>query len=162
MGCYLYKLIDSQDANRLIQRLAAIRANVHLKLSPAREAGALGFTTHMKVGNDHAAVFSLGNQRVLDEWFAQRTRAQPGRGKTGVRPAANPSVALTPTLTLFAGHPAIDLTKLEIPARLQVSADLPDAVRKEKAGDPTLRAIDAFVAQHQAKKKTSDGASEVK
>src|SRR5688500_7364686 len=58
---YLFKTSTADDVNRLIRRLAAIQTNVHLKLNPASEAGALAFTTGMKKGNGHAVVFALGN-----------------------------------------------------------------------------------------------------
>jgi hypothetical protein len=108
---YLFKPGTPADVNRLIQRLAAIQTNVHLKLSPAGEAGALAFTTAMKKGNGHSLVFALGNQRVLDEW---RRRAEPVGSAGNSRPTGR-AMAMPPTLTLYVGHPIIDLAKLQIP-----------------------------------------------
>ncbi|HWN96044.1 MAG TPA: hypothetical protein VNT99_13485 [Methylomirabilota bacterium] len=151
---YVFKLSDSVDANRLIQRLAAIRTNVHLKLNPAREAGALAFTTRMKPGNSHAAVFSLGNQRVLDELFAQRSRARSVPGNSASQPAARPAAALPPTFTLYVGHPSIDLSKLGIPDHVNVSADIPEAARNGEPAHVIFQAINALVAKHKIKQKS--------
>ena len=144
---YAFKLVNSADANRLIQRLAAIPTNVFLKLSPAREASHLGFITRLKEGSDHAAVFALGNQRVLDQWRLN-SRAKTRTANTSIVP----SLAFPPTLTLYVGHPAINSAKLEIPEHVSVSAEIPDAVRKLNPGDATLQAIDTFVADRKIKR----------
>jgi hypothetical protein len=154
---YLFKLSDASDVNRLIQRLAAIPANVHLKLNPAREAGVLAFTTRMKPGNGHAAIFSVGNQRVLDEIFAQRARASSAPTKSTPKQAAKPAVAMPPTLTIFIDHPAVDLARLEIPAHVDVSADIPAVAGPAGPAASPHQAIEAFVARHKAKQKPRPG-----
>jgi hypothetical protein len=148
---FTFKVRDSDDVNRLIRKLAAIpTTNVQIKLSPEREPASLGFTTRLKPGNGHAALFSLGSQKMIDTWYARQKEAEPGVRQFGVLRHTNAPAALPPTLTLYAGSPRIDLAHLDIPAHVQVTADIPDSAQKEKPDDPTFKAIDTFVARHQA------------
>jgi len=63
------------------------------------------------------------------------------------------AVQRTDTLTLYVGHPAIDLKQLEIPDSVKVSCDLSESSRAEKKDDPVLKAIDKFIAQRGDKSK---------
>ena len=147
---FTFKLHDTGDANRLLQQLAKIPGKVELKLNPAREPGALGFTTRLKPGNGHAALFSLGIQKRIDEWFARLPQDGHGVRIFGIQRHTNAPVALAPTLTLYVGSGRIELEKLEIPVRVNVTADVSEAARKTDANDSVIKSIDEFVARRRA------------
>lgn len=146
---FYFKLRDFEDANRLLKKLAAIQAtNVQVQLNPGREAPDIGFGTRAKNATRHAAVFVVGNQKVLDEWFERLPRNEKGLREFGKGTYSEPPKAMAPTLTFYVGSPSIDLSQLEIPARVRLSADVSDDIRKANPGDPTVKAIDDFVARH--------------
>lgn len=138
---FAFKLTNPEDANRLIHRLASIQADVQLLLSPDPEPVRLAFTTVLKPGNGHGALLSLGNQHVLNKWSAVAAK-YPQKPQLAVSNA----IAQPPVLTLFVGHPMIDLKKLNVPRHLKVTAVVPDPVRKEQPNDRTLMAINEFLS----------------
>jgi len=145
---YAMRVGGIDDLNRLTNLMAAVQAKgVRVRLDPARTA------SH---GDLAAAVFSLGNQTLLDAWFAQLREVEPGVRGFGVHRYRRPPAALPPTLTFYAGHPAVDLTRLDVPAGVEVCAAVPEAYRAEHPGDPVVKAIDAFVIRHRAKRKAAD------
>jgi hypothetical protein len=147
---FTFKLRDTDDANRLLRRLAKIPGKVELKLNPGREPGALGFTTGLKPGNGHAALFSLGKQKRIDEWFARLPQDEHGVRIFGKQRHTNAPAALPPTLTLYINSGSIELEKLEIPARVNVTADISETARKADTNDSVIKSIDEFVARRRA------------
>jgi hypothetical protein len=138
---FVFKLTNQEDASRLVDRLAAIQAPVQLVLSPEREPLRFGFTSVLKPSNGLGALFSLGNQRVLNEW-----RSVAAKYPQKPQLAVSNAVAQPPVLTLFVGNPMIDLKKLRVPRHVKVSAAAPDLVRQERPDDRTLLAIEEFLS----------------
>ena len=143
------------DLKRLIEKLAAINASkVQVLLNPAREAGPLAFTASVEKGISIAAVFSIGNQEVIDQWFGRLEKQATGTREFGVYRLEKPPEALPPTLTLYVGHPTVDLAKLNIPESVQVIADVPKWIRDEHKEEVTVKRIDDFVAKRPSTKTT--------
>jgi hypothetical protein len=62
--------------------------------------------------------------------------------------------AMPPTLTLYVDHPAIDLTKLQIPTDINVEAKQPEPVEGQEAQKgPLHEAIRTFVEDHKTKQE---------
>jgi hypothetical protein len=144
---YEFKPRTTNDVNRLVAGLAAIKSDrLCLILSPEQEPRGLGFTTRLPASNGVAAVFALGSQQRIDQWYPHLLESSPGVRKFGVHTFSEAPKATPPTLTLYVGSPAIDLTALSVPANVQVTgvkpaADDPDPARRSRA-----QAIEEFIA----------------
>jgi hypothetical protein len=151
---YEMKASKLEEINHLITQLAAIKASkVQILLNPAREAGALAFTTTVKIGSAIPAVFSIGDQGRIDQWFDHLKKKEGSdKPKFGVYTIEKAPEALPPTLTLYVGHAAVDLKKLKIPERVQVTADVSKSYREQHEGDPSIKAIEDYVASRSALK----------
>jgi len=115
---YLYQAGDTGEINALIEHFAKIDSDrLQIRLAPLPEPRGLGWTTSLKKGNGAAAVFSIGDQAILDRWYEHLD----GR-KFGVMEFTGKPIAAPPTLTLFVDHKAIDLAALRIPPRIPVEA----------------------------------------
>jgi hypothetical protein len=146
---YEYKIHDAGDVNHLLKSLAGIKTtNATLRLNPGKQATALGFSTVLAKTNQTAAVFSVGNQSLLHEWYQRLPEIKPGVRRFGVTEFTNAPDSLPPTLTLYVGHQAIDLQKLQIPDTVMVVADVKAA---EKGTEATVKAIEAFMNTRQPK-----------
>jgi len=143
---------STADINHLIERLAAIKADcVRLELAvnekPTREESP-GATTLR-------ANFAVGDQCMLDSWFENLPCDDTGAAVFGVNRYTEPPKACPPTLALMVGPDAADdLAQLRIPARVQVTARVPEWYRAEHEGSPTIKLIDQFVAAHAGPKNT--------
>jgi hypothetical protein len=153
---YEFKLGGHDDLEQVIKKLAAIRCDVvRIHLDPAEEPGALSFTTVLPKGNGVAAVFAIGSQKIIDQWYLRLPEAEPGVRTFGVHRYNECPKAHPPTLTLFLGNEAIDFAKLEIPAGVEISAAASRSSHKENNDDPMVKAIDKFITAHLEKQKTS-------
>lgn len=115
---YLYRAHDPAQINALIEQFARIQSDrLQIRLAPLPEPKGLGWTTSLKTGNGVAAVFSIGDQAILDRWYEQLD----GR-RFGVMEFTGKPIAVPPTLTLFVDHQAIDLGSLKIPPQISVAA----------------------------------------
>lgn len=146
---YGFKPGTSNDVKRIVGKLAGIRAEgVRIELHPGKEPGPLGFTTVLPKGNGTAAVFSVGSQDVIDQWYRGLEKTASGERSFGVHQFTECPRALAPTLKLFAGNEAIDLEELDIPDGIEVSTSMSDAYREEHRDDPVIKTIDDFIAGH--------------
>jgi hypothetical protein len=146
---YAYKIHDTDDVNRLLKSLAGIKTTqATLRLNPGKQAAALGFSTVLPKTNQTAAVFSVGNQRLLDEWYRRLPVVKPGVRMFGVNQYTNTPVAAPPALMIYVGHKTIDLQKLQIPDTVTVVADVEAAKNGTEA---TVKVIEAFMSARQAK-----------
>jgi hypothetical protein len=146
---YAYEVGGTNDVNELIAKLAAIKtAKPQVLLRPGKEARALAFTTVLKEGNGTAVVFSIGSQERINQWYERLEEVEPGVRKFGVARYREVPQAHPPTLTLYAGHPAIDLKSLRIPPSVEVSAVVSAADRADAQNAAAVKAIDDFLAQH--------------
>jgi hypothetical protein len=153
---YEMKLHGQDDLEQIIQKLVAIRCDVvRIRLDPGKEPSALGFTTELPKGNGAAAVFAIGSQKIIDQWYLRLPEIEPGIRKFGVHRYTECPKALPPTLTLFVGNSGIDLAKLKVPMRIQVSDALSDSYRKEHESDPLVNAIDKFITEHGKKQEAA-------
>lgn len=100
-----------------------------------------------------AAQFQIGNQAIVDSWFSSLPADENGARIFGVHRLTEPWPACPPTLSLYVGHEAVDLNRLNIPPRVEVDAVVWDEYRARHKEDPALKALDEFVASHKAKQK---------
>jgi hypothetical protein len=113
---YAFKIESTDDVNRLLEKLADVKSNVRqLRLSPLKEPESLGWSTRLPEDNGIAAVFSIGDQMQIDQWYG---RVRKPFGTLNFKAAP---VAVPPTLTLFVQNKAIDLDALKIPEGIDVS-----------------------------------------
>ncbi|MHC4405125.1 MAG: hypothetical protein ACYTG0_36220 [Planctomycetota bacterium] len=140
---YAMEVRRPEDVNHLVGILAAIKAEaVQLRLDPAK-------------GASHAdgvgAVFTLGNQLIINGWYLRLPEVAPGIRQFGLHRYHKPPTAQPPTLTLYIGHKAVDLKRLTIPTRVDVAA--PNAESYRAKHSDAFEAVDAFVKGHAAKQK---------
>ncbi len=154
---YEFKVRDTDDVNRLLQKLAAIKApKIQVQLNPGKEPSYLGYSTVLERGNGTAVVFSVGNQEVLNVWYQRLPEVEPGVRKIGKWEFKQAPKAAPPRLIIYAGNPAIDLTKLTIPPTVEVSKNELAAKGDPAPDGAVLKAIEKFVADRQhAKEKQS-------
>ncbi len=108
---YAFEIASTDDLNRLLEKLAATKSEVRqVRLSCLKEPAGLGWVTRVPKDNNIAAVFSLGDQAQIDEWY-KRVRKPFGKMEFIAAP-----VAVPPTLTIFVQNEAVNLEKLKIPA----------------------------------------------
>jgi hypothetical protein len=145
---------STNDTNRLIKKFASIKASkAQLRLNPGKQPS-IAFTRISQAASG-PVVFSLGSQAVIDKWFQRLPEAEPGVRKFGVHRYAEPPAARPPTLTVYVGHEAIDLRRLDVPVAVEVVADVTAAERAKLKDEPGLLAIDGFVAEPYVKAITT-------
>ena len=145
---YCFRLQSSNDVNEVLAKLGAIKSpGATILLSAEAEPRGLGFSTVLPASNRIAAVFAIGSQRQIDEWYQRLPEGTPGVRKFGVHTFHEAPKATPPTLTLYVAHPAVVLDALRIPANIQVRAT---KLARDDA-DPERRKcaalIDEFVAR---------------
>ena len=114
---YAFEIKGTEDLNRLIEKLGAIKAKVRqVRLSYLAEPSGLGWVTQVPKGNGIAAIFSIGDQSRIDEWY--KTVRKP----FGVMEFTAAPIAVPPTLTIFVQHKAVELDKLKIPEGITVTS----------------------------------------
>ena len=149
---YVFEVSGTNDVNRLVTKLAAIRAaKLQVLLYPDKEARTLAFTTVLKEGNGAAAVFSIGSQKRIDQWYQHLEDGEPGVRVFGVHRFRKPPEAHPPTLALYVGNQAIDLKALKIPPSVEVTSAVSAAYPAEGKNAALVAAIDDFVAKRQSK-----------
>ena len=161
---YLFEVKSTADVNRLVRKLAAVKVSKkRVILSLGAEPRSI-FTQQFPRGNDTGAVFLVGSQKILDDWFRQL----PG-GNFGVHHYDKAPEVQPPTLKLYVSNEAIELNKLEIPASIEVTwgyeptPELTEMLAWE--GSPVDRlmpdlqaakdAVVKFIAAHAAKRKAA-------
>lgn len=121
---YEFKIRDTEEVNHLIKKLVAIKATkVTIQFEAGKSAPEIGSVPASSQSNRVAVVFSVGNQKRLTEWYQQLKEVEPGVRGFGVWRYTNAPTALPPTLTIYAGHEAIDIKRLKIPPNVEVSGD---------------------------------------
>ena len=133
---YAYEMDISNmaDVNRLIGNMATIQSEgIEVSLDPTKAS------TH---GNKMGAVFTLGNQMILNLWFFNLKFDKSGVRRFGLHRLVDPPVAQPPTLFLYVGHPAIDLKQLVIPAGVKVTSYVSLPYKQEHPNEPTILAIE--------------------
>lgn len=114
---YGFEIASADDLNRLVKKLADVMAELkQIRLCPMKEPRGLGWVTSLPEGNNAAVIFSLGDQKRIDQWYGT-VRKPFGQMEFLAAP-----VAVPPTLTIFVQNEAIDLDKLEIPEGITVEA----------------------------------------
>lgn len=109
---------DSEQLNKVIAAFGRIESdNLQIRLSPMSEPRGLDWVLSLPEGNGTPAMFSIGNQQQINDWY-QRL---PG-GKFGVMQFEETPAAVPPTLTIFVGNDVVDLADLQIPDHIVVSA----------------------------------------
>ncbi|WP_339909444.1 hypothetical protein [Symmachiella dynata] len=168
---YVFQVKNTDELNKLLIKFGKIKSfDLEVKLAPAKEPGSLGWVTKLPPGNGAAALFSIGNQKQVAQWYDRlETDIRPGESelkfdkRSGkIRFLAMPE-AVPPTLTIYVDNPVVDLKKLRIPKRITVSAghavpplfkswnrvEKPDSRLPVKNPDVahTLKAIAEFIAR---------------
>lgn len=142
---YAFAAKNTDDLNRLIKKLAATKAKgMSVTLALGKEFPAGGFS-FLKPGNGIPAVLAFGNQTRLNQWYSHLDVVEPGVRQFGVHRYTEPPKAMPPTLTIYVEHPAVDLTKLAIPAEVNVVASLSKEDRETRKDDEAVKAIDRLL-----------------
>ena len=123
------------DLHRLLKVFSTIKADKLILALDPNDGG------HHVEGA--AAVFSLGNQPIIDQWYKHLKIDKDGKRVFGVNRYTEPPTAQPPTLTIYTGHRAVDLDKLRLPEHLLVRASIAKVYR-EKFPD-RVKAIEAFI-----------------
>lgn len=146
---YAFAAKNTDDLNRLIEKLAATKdKGTAVTLALGKEFPAGGFS-FLKPGNGIPAVLAFGNQVRLNEWYSHLKEVEPGVRQFGIHRYTEAPKAMPPSLTIYVEHPAVDLAKLEIPAELQVVANLSKEDREQRKNDEALKAIDRLLKRRQ-------------
>ncbi|MFK7909771.1 MAG: hypothetical protein AB8F34_04130, partial [Akkermansiaceae bacterium] len=151
---YGFQIKSTDEMNRLIAKFAAIKADrkcVHLSIN--KEPDGLGFTTRVPKGNAIPALFTIGDQATLDQWYknlnVKAPFESPGEKSFGVMKLKEAPVATPPILTIFVQNEAVKLDELRIPKGVEVSiVDLPTALQ---AFDKNLKKDNTRNAEEQRK-----------
>ncbi len=115
---YLYRVKSTADANRLIAKFAQISVpKQQLVLAFGMGPTSVGIGQVVPEDGENGAMFDIGSQKKLDDWFYQQASNRGINTITKQPPQVQP-----PTLHLYVHNRAIDLTKLEIPPWVEVSA----------------------------------------
>jgi hypothetical protein len=113
---YAFEIKSTDDLNRLIARLAAIKTDLQqIRLSHLKEPTGLGWVTRLPEGNRIPVIFSIGDQARIDEWYRHV------RKPFGVMEFTAAPIAVPPTLTIFAQNESVKLRELKIPEGIDVS-----------------------------------------
>jgi len=116
VNVYAFEETTTDDINRLIEKLAAIKSEVcQVRLSHLKEPKGLGWTLSMPEGNGIPVIYSMGDQARVDEWYKHV------RKPFGVMEFLDTPVAVPPTLTIFVGNEAVNLDELKIPEGVMVN-----------------------------------------
>jgi hypothetical protein len=114
---YGFEVKTTADLNRLIEKLAATKGEIRqVFLAPLKEPKGLGWVTSLPEGNNIAAIFSIGDQSRIDEWFKHTGP------RFGVMEFVSAPIAVPPTLTIFVRHEAVKLDELVIPDGVSIQA----------------------------------------
>jgi hypothetical protein len=114
---YAFELKSTEELNRLIEKLAAIKSNLkEIRLSHLKEPNGLGWVTRLPEGNRIPVIFSIGDQAVIDEWFKQV------RQPFGVMEFTATPEAVPPTLTIFVQNNVVKIDDLRIPEGIKLLA----------------------------------------
>jgi len=149
---YEMRVKSTEDVQHLIDLLVKIKGSpVQIFLDPRDEPSGLGFTTTLPEGNGIGAMFSIGSQKQIDQWYGHLEEAKPGVRKFGGYRLQQPPGARPPTLTLYVGNDAVDLATLRIPAKVEARAGYNDKYREEHKDDKVLQEIEKFVKEHRVK-----------
>jgi hypothetical protein len=141
VNIYEYTIRETADVNHLIELLAAVKStNATVLLSPDKQSQVRGNTSD-KIKT--AVTFSVGDQQRLDEWYGRLPEVEPGVRGLGLWRYKEAPITTPPTLTIFAGHEAINLKQLKIPKDVKVIAQIGHA---KKETEQTIKAINEFVA----------------
>lgn len=152
MDMYDIEIRFPRDVDHVVQKLAAIKADsLRLELRQTKAKRTTGVERTRPTG----AEFGIGNQAIVNHWFSKLPVDQSGARIFGVSRFTEPPTASPPTLTLYAGHAAVDLGKLIVPLNVDVVAVVGDANSADPEEAVTLRAIEQFVAAHKAKREAA-------
>jgi len=113
---YAFDIRSTADINKLLSQLASVEADsLCVRLCHQPEPSGLGWVTKLPNDNGIAAIFSIGDQEVIDHWYKQM------RKPFGVMEFIDVPVAVPPTLTIFVGNQVVSLDELNIPNKLRVT-----------------------------------------
>lgn len=168
---YVFQVKNADELNKLLQKFGKIKSfDLEVKLAPGKGPGSLGWVTKLPPGNGAAAVFSIGNQKQVAQWYDRlETKTQLGDSKLAfdkrfgkIRFLAMPE-AVPSTLTIYVDNPVVDLKKLRIPKRITVGVShavpplfkswnrieepTPRPTAKNPDVAPRLKAIGEFIAR---------------
>lgn len=130
-----------REVEHLVRKFTAIESPA-LRMVLVPEAG----RTRTPAGDRGTTVvveFQIGNQAVVDHWL----KHQAARAGFRIDPVACP-----PTLVLYAGHPSVNLTKLDIPLAVEVAADLERRGETAPRDEAVVRLVERFAEAHRARR----------
>jgi len=134
--------VQENDVQEILDAFVPLKGSI--LLDPQSKPPANGVTLR-DVSEDEGvfAVFSVGSQVLLDQWYGSLPKQPDGTRKVGKREYRQPPVASPPLLTLYVGNPAVKLEELKLPGGVQVVAANLDNVDAAIADE-----IRQFVEKH--------------
>lgn len=140
---FVMRIRGTEDVNALLKVLAGVKAKkIILRLDPS---------PGVKLFGRAGAVFSLGNQSLLDDWYKRLPQARPGVRVFGVHRYRKTPSAQPPTLTVYTGRKGFDLKKLSVPVNIEVAAPALGHYRKQY--EERCVAIDEFLDRLRVRRK---------
>ncbi len=169
---YCFTVKETAELNQLLVKFGKIKSlELDIRLCPMKETRGLGWVTRLKEGNGTVAVFSIGHQEQIKQWYE---RLGPEK-KFGQIEFAKMPEAVPPTMTIYVEHPAVVLDKLKIPVRCNIELGRPPLfkdmnmkpnLQKKKSSKPeetpTIKAIHNFIAQHNKRRNAADDSKPAK
>lgn len=148
---YAFVAKSTDDLNRVLKKLAAVDARGTTVIFTLGKEFPVGNFSFLKKGNSAAAVLAFGNQTTINQWYVhlREPDGEPGVKKFGVNRYTEPPKAMSPTLTIYALNPAVDIEKLVIPAAITVAATITKEEREARKAEAPLKAIDALLLKRQ-------------
>ena len=141
---YEFDVETPEDVEAVLGLLDGVdSAGVRVVLAPGegRSHGSLVPST-----NTPPVVFSIGSQTIIDEWFRRLSVDATGARVFGVHSYSQPPSAAPPTLTLHVGSDAVNLSRLPIPARFELVAQVSAKDEANAAYVHDLEAIRRYIA----------------
>ena len=158
---YAMEVESTNDLNRLITNLSKVEGKLRqIRLFNGKAPGSLGWVTNAPKNNSIPVIFSIGDQKRIDEWYGRV------RKPFGVMEFLDTPVAVPPTLTLFVQNPKVKLSELKIPDNITVEQGYVPTVfhksntKRERDAAKQLRAIPAEAKSIQDKLRKEDAAAQ--
>jgi hypothetical protein len=152
---YAFRAERTEEVQDILESFANLEAGAPLLILDPRRKAPPGTMSLLRTNSNVVAIFSIGSQKIVDDWYRQLPKGPAGDRKFGKNTYAKPPVASGSRLTLFAGHPAVVLSRIKLPLRVNIIASVADSFRKEHKSDPVLQQIDLFVLEHKAKQEAA-------
>lgn len=146
----------NEDVRQLIDRMRKVKSlRRQVVLHPGSQAEPIPLTKRRLTDAGIGAVFQIGSQTRINQWFEHLAEIRPGVKGFGRIEYEKPPEARPPTLVLYVQHPAVNLDALQVPATIQVTSEIDQSFRMDEANRKLIDRIDRFVARHKSRQEAA-------